>query len=858
MRRIRQFLASILVVALMAVLVNHVSNVSAHEMDTEGKLTENVSEFLVPDIVTEETEETQYVDRAADLEMNLNTFVFKNADGTNTIKIYDFPVKYVDDEGNIKDISTDIVKTINGNYKTKDNAINTTFSKKISDGITIENDEVEITMLPEVKYDSLIQVESEVDGGIKTVSYAYDEYTSLEYSLTYTGFKEDIVVEQYTGQTEYTFTLYTNGLYVSCIDGSYYLTNSSGDVKGTIGDIIIFTADERNNALGSMSATTICPGEQYLLTIHIDDEYLKDENTLYPIRIDPTIEISSGTGVIEDVTINSTGGTSGTSSSLYVGKRENYGISRILMKFSSLNLDNILTSDLIISAKVCIRDLLCEEDSLMVNCHIFTGNEWSETTATWENVNADSYGYSFQSNTVSYANGVNKSPQHTYSFDITKAVKWWKNGTQSLNKGLIFIAHEPEATGSLKHKTFGSYNRSSYQPSFELTYDYHTNINWGTITARGSETTGNFRVFSFSPATTGTYYIETHGWSSDVYDDTVLKLYDSNYELISSNDNISSTDKDSQIIANLTAGKTYKVILKYNSYGTTSNSYFIIYKSGTLYRAGIDGTAEAYSLLTKNFIKKGNYTQNYNCLAYAIGITNTWVWPWGTRNPSLSETTTYLETLGYERANTYSANCIVAYGTSTSNITHFSKVSGGVVVAKCGSLELLQHTTYQAYYTDSYGSAQAFYVKTTNSTSQESISMINSFNTDYLEYLNSICGDAELTHRIEKILNDFQIESDLANSYRISEECLAFVELEEIGTECIPYLLRMVLDSDSNGSREAFAVSMVNKLLGNCHLIGEIGDEEILVGQYVKYSPKWYALQSVYYLYSQEVQNEER
>ncbi len=46
MRRIRQFLASILVVALMAVLVNRVDNVSAHEMDTEGKLTENVSEEI--------------------------------------------------------------------------------------------------------------------------------------------------------------------------------------------------------------------------------------------------------------------------------------------------------------------------------------------------------------------------------------------------------------------------------------------------------------------------------------------------------------------------------------------------------------------------------------------------------------------------------------------------------------------------------------------------------------------------------------------------------------------------------------------------------------------------------------------
>ena len=57
----------------------------------------------------------------------------------------------------------------------------------------------------------------------KTVAYTYDDKTTLEYSLTYTGFKEDIVVSEYTGQTRYDFTLYTGGLKLTERNGSFYI-----------------------------------------------------------------------------------------------------------------------------------------------------------------------------------------------------------------------------------------------------------------------------------------------------------------------------------------------------------------------------------------------------------------------------------------------------------------------------------------------------------------------------------------------------------------------------------------------------------------------------------------------------------
>ena len=100
-------------------------------------------------------------------------------------------------------------------------------------------------------------------------------------------------------------------------------------------------------------------------------DYLKDTKTVYPIKIDPTIEISysgNGAGAIEDATINSTAGSSGTSGSLFIGKRENYGISRVLMKFPSLNMNDVYSSSDIVSATVTVRDLMCESTAMNIYC----------------------------------------------------------------------------------------------------------------------------------------------------------------------------------------------------------------------------------------------------------------------------------------------------------------------------------------------------------------------------------------------------------------------------------------------------------------------------------------------------------
>lgn len=445
-----------------------------------------------------------YVARLNNEEPNLNTLIFARSDGSKVMRVFEYPVKYVDSSGVVRDKSLALSHKAEIGYFTADTDVVSLFPKNLSDGIrlTYENSEIELRLVPEFSETVLsaqptvpqqavnaltdtelaqISATASTTNEGKSVAYVYDASTILEYTPTYNGFKEDIVVSEYTGQTEYTFRLYTGGLKLVGQGEGFRLVGADGETRAYLGDIIIFTADERNNTFGSMTAETIRENEEYKLTIHVDADYLRDERTVYPIRIDPTISVNydaNGAGAIEDVTLNSLSGSDGDSWSLTVGKRATYGISRILMRFPALSLSAIDSASQITSATVELRDLMCEDDALTVYAHTYTGNVWSESTANWSNTGSTNYASaSLSSRTISYANGTSASARgtsqpHRYAFDITSAVKGWKIGTYSATRGIVFKASSSIENGSTNiSKTICSYNRSSeYRPSLTIVY----------------------------------------------------------------------------------------------------------------------------------------------------------------------------------------------------------------------------------------------------------------------------------------------------------------------------------------------------------------------------------------------------
>ena len=440
--------------------------------------TEQMAREELPEIVAQEAPVNHgHVGRLENEEAdNLNQFIFLNQDGSKTMYLYDHPVKYRDEAGNIHDISLNIADTDDTAYpfRTEANWAVTAFPRELANGITLESESAQIKMIPILPENSttvLNHMARRVDED--TVAYTYDSATQLEYQLTYAGFKEEIVVSEYTGQTEYHFFLYTNGLALTQLDGGYYLTDEAGNIQGTIGDIIVFTADERNNTFGQLQAETVKENGIYLLTIVLDGEYLADPNTQYPIRIDPTININyqySGSTAIEDTTIHSEGSSDHTLYGLHAGLQQDTGIARILMKFPGLDLNALGTGVTITNATVYLYDVLQQTEPMDIYCHVYP-IAWDAETFSGESDFAPAVGQYLCCQTISYDIGATLDSPHYYGFNITAAVRGWLNGTYDQDKGIMFKAHAVVESGETYiSKTFASYNNLSKQPILSISY----------------------------------------------------------------------------------------------------------------------------------------------------------------------------------------------------------------------------------------------------------------------------------------------------------------------------------------------------------------------------------------------------
>lgn len=397
---------------------------------------------------------------------DLSKVVYENADGSFTQYSFAYPVKVADENGRISDVSLKIVSDGTGGYRTEKGNTKVSFPENIAYGISVSGNGGSVRLVPNGIFSAVSQQDE------YNVSYVYDDKTTLDYSLTYTGVKENIVVREYTGRTEYEFTLYTGGLELKNSDGSYYLADENGEKWGSIGDIIIFTADGKNNTVSRMTHETVVPCEQYTITVHVDDQYLRDEKTVYPIRIDPMIEISYNTyGAIafDDATINSDNTMDGTGNVLYIGKRSGVK-SRVIMRIREGRLGDIPSTRHVNAASVYMTNILIGNDSLdftpmNVMTYMYSGSDWDDTSTRISSGNFDSYAHYMSARDVD-------TPYQRYGFDITNAVKFWMmNEHFTLDQGLLLKAPDTVENGSEDlYKAFASFDYTMYQPSMWINY----------------------------------------------------------------------------------------------------------------------------------------------------------------------------------------------------------------------------------------------------------------------------------------------------------------------------------------------------------------------------------------------------
>lgn len=191
----------------LAVLLSCTGFAPAHATQEE-KTIQQAQEQITP---TEQSEnpQTVYSDDSSEgkcverlpHEEQLNTHVYRNADGSKTMYIYDHPVKYRDEQGQNHDISLDIADTGDSAYpfRTQANSAVTAFPASLPDGITLTGNGVNLRLAAQLPAGNIALNHNARRVDTQTIAYTYDAKTTIEYGLTYTGFKEDIVVSEYTG-----------------------------------------------------------------------------------------------------------------------------------------------------------------------------------------------------------------------------------------------------------------------------------------------------------------------------------------------------------------------------------------------------------------------------------------------------------------------------------------------------------------------------------------------------------------------------------------------------------------------------------------------------------------------------------
>jgi hypothetical protein len=434
--------------------------------------------------------------RLYDQEKRLDTIMYKNGDGTETAYLFDEPVKYFKDNGEAYDKSNKLYDVsdfrddmLEYAYVSNDNDIKTYYPFMLSEenGVVVEANKTLIEISPLIDEESKVcKIESNIE--YKDV---FNGKASLKYMPTFSGYKEELVLNEYFGNI-FSFSIESSELSpIMEANGAISLINENGELFATINPLFVYdSSDQSNITLDNYYELVKNEDDKYIINIVVDDDFLTDTETVYPVIIDPTITINStGSGAsktILDTPIYNGSGvaylTAGANPTAVLGYVSGtYGSGRLLMRFPGLAEQPFWNGYYTInSATITLNECSGLYDTSAIGVYNYTGESWDEnstySSSRWNGVGSfiSSQSYSYPNNTVK-------------SFDITSAVNNWISNNNAFNKGVIFKNNTNENNINLRKilyntegaiKPYLTVNYQTSQPIANGVY-YIKNLNSG-------------------------------------------------------------------------------------------------------------------------------------------------------------------------------------------------------------------------------------------------------------------------------------------------------------------------------------------------------------------------------------------
>ncbi len=510
-----------MVVPVMALSENVYENNIANDTTVDARLSEytvvdmplSLREAIMPDGSTNKTVSTINAD-------DMYSVTIDNGDGTQTVNIFQNPIKYKSENGEIKFYTHALESTSASafastsdalySYKNEEGAVKTYYSADIQSGVKLSYNNYNVTMapltdttlFPDIAYlmssdnqmpgaSAVTVSNSQISTSTAKVTFSCDGnkimYNNViangityEYMPIANGIKENIVLTSYNNINTFHFAINIGNLQPDKMIShgeAIYLTDPDDSDADAIMISPIYAYDSAGGISfeHSMYLTKTDTDGKYILTVVADHDFLESPSTVYPVTIDPTITIYlEDESLISDTFISSNHPTSNYHLAVFapVGNDVNYAESYAFFQLKNFEQYSYINPNSITLAR------------LTLDCYYTTGtqdnpvqlygysnsNEVNISSLTWNN-RPDKAGAAFGN-----ADGTPVSIESTdyYIFYITDLVRDWmkyeyNDGGQSYLHSLrLEMINDTDDT---HYATFRSTNWGSNFPCFSISYE---------------------------------------------------------------------------------------------------------------------------------------------------------------------------------------------------------------------------------------------------------------------------------------------------------------------------------------------------------------------------------------------------
>jgi hypothetical protein len=241
-------------------------------------------------------------------------------------------------------------------------------------------------------------------------------------------------------------------------------------------------------------------------------------------------------------------------------------------------------------------------------------------------------------------------------------------------------------------------------------------------------------------------------------------------------------------------------------------------------------------------------TNRYNCLAWTLGITTSWVWPWGGRDATKPEFDSFYGGYGFTPA---ASGTIAAFGIDPDSMTHASITGPGYGPrweSKAGTWLRIQHGLDEMEGGSLYGDVLGFYRRTgpMPADSQSAIvrlqalrkaqtmNQVVSLAADQLAYVRTRAAevDRDLKARFEEAYVAWKATWShpliaVSSAPGARARSIEYLELIALGPGILPLLMEKLTDPE-----EFFALVAVDRLARpELRVTHDPGDGAVLLGE---------------------------